>query len=135
MLTRRGFAGCAVCAAVGLVASAPNAQAQPAPTAGVSRTVIQTTDLNDTHVTVLVVAEIAAGAVVARHTHPGVESTYILEGEIELTVEGQPDKRIKAGGGFQVAPGTPHGARNGDKTTKITSTFVVEKGKPLASPA
>ena len=133
MLTRRGFAGCAVCAAVGLVASAVNAQ--PTPTAGVSRTVIQTTDLNDTHTTVLVVAEIAPGAVVARHTHPGVESTYILESELELTVEGQADKRIKAGGGFQVAPGTPHGARNGDKTTKIISTFVVEKGKPLASPA
>jgi quercetin dioxygenase-like cupin family protein len=135
MLTRRGFAGCAVCAGVGLLASAADAQSQPAPTAGISRTVIQTTDLNDTHVTVLVVAEIAPGAVVARHTHPGVESTYVLEGEVDLAVEGQPDERIKAGGGFQVAPGTPHGARNGDRTTKIASTFVVEKGKPLASPA
>jgi quercetin dioxygenase-like cupin family protein len=135
MLTRRGFAGCAVCAGVGLLASAVEAQSQPAPTAGVSRTVIQTTDLNDTHVTVLVVTEIAPGAVVARHTHPGVESTYVLEGEIDLAVEGQPDKRIKAGGGFQVAPGAPHGGRNGDRTTKLASTFVVEKGKPLASPA
>jgi quercetin dioxygenase-like cupin family protein len=135
MLTRRGFAGCAVCAGVGLLASAADAQSQPAPTAGISRTVIQTTDLNDTHVTVLVVAEIAPGAVVARHTHPGVQSTYVLEGEVDLAVEGQPDKRIKAGGGFQVAPGTPHAARNGDRTTKLTSTFVVEKGKPLASPA
>jgi quercetin dioxygenase-like cupin family protein len=135
MLTRRGFAGCTVCAAVGLVASGVDAQTQPTPTAGVSRTVIQQTDLNDTHMTVLVVAEIAPGAIVARHTHPGVESSYILEGEIELSVQGQPDKRIKAGGGFQVAPGTPHAARNGDRTTKLTSTFVVEKGKPLASPA
>jgi quercetin dioxygenase-like cupin family protein len=133
MLTRRVFAGCAVCAAVGLVAS--KAEAQPAQTPGITRTVIQSTDLNDTHMTVLAMVEIAPGAAVARHTHPGVESSYVLEGEIELSVQGQPDKRIGAGGGFQVAPGTPHAARNGDRTTKLATTFVVEKGKPLASPA
>ena len=40
------------------------------------------------------------------------------------------------GDGFQVPPETPHaGGKNGDKTTKIAITYVVEKGKPLASPA
>jgi quercetin dioxygenase-like cupin family protein len=42
---------------------------------------------------------------------------------------------VKAGDGFQVAPETPHGARNGDKPTKLIVTYVVEKDKPLASPA
>jgi quercetin dioxygenase-like cupin family protein len=135
MLTRRAFGGCAVCAAVGLVASGAEAQTQPAQTAGVSRTVIQSTDLNDTHMAALAMVEIAAGATVARHTHPGVESAYVLEGEMELSVQGQPDKRIKAGGGFQVPPETPHAARNGDRTAKLAITHVVEKGKPLASPA
>jgi hypothetical protein len=37
---------------------------------------------------------------------------------------------------FVVPAGTPHaGGKNGDKMTRITSTYVVEKGKPLASPA
>jgi quercetin dioxygenase-like cupin family protein len=44
---------------------------------------------------------------------------------------------LKPGDGFQVPPNTPHaGGKNGDKKkTKIAITYVVEKGKPLASPA
>jgi quercetin dioxygenase-like cupin family protein len=135
MLTRRGFAGCAVCAAVGLVATGVGAQTQPAPTAGITRTVIQSTDLNETHMTVLATLEIAAGTPVARHTHPGIESVYVVEGELELSVQGQPDKRFKTGEGFQIPPNTPHGGRNGDRATKLAITYVIEKGKPLASPA
>ena len=135
MLTRRGFGACALCAAVGLVAFGAEAQTQPTQTAGVNRTVIQSTDLNDTHMTVLAMVDIAAGATVARHTHPGIESAYLLEGELELLIQGQPDRRVKAGEGYQVPPNTPHGARNGDKASKLSVTFVVEKGKPFASPA
>ena len=135
MLTRRVFGGCAVCAVVGLAASGGGAQAQPAQTAGVTRTVIQSTDLDEKTVTMLVMAEIAAGATVARHTHPGIESTYVVEGGCELSVQGQPAKRIAAGEGFQIPPGTPHGVQNGDRPTKLAITYVVEKGKPLASPA
>jgi hypothetical protein len=29
----------------------------------------------------------------------------------------------------------PHGARNGDKPTRLLVTYVVDKDKPLASPA
>jgi hypothetical protein len=43
---------------------------------------------------------------------------------------------LKPGDGFQVPVATPHaGAKNGDTKTVIVSTYVVEKGKPLASPA
>jgi hypothetical protein len=35
-----------------------------------------------------------------------------------------------------VPPETPHaGVKNGDKTTKLAITYIVEKGKPPASPA
>ena len=45
-------------------------------------------------------------------------------------------KKLKAGDGFQVPPNTPHaGAKNGPGMVKIVSTYIVEKGKPLASPA
>jgi hypothetical protein len=43
---------------------------------------------------------------------------------------------LKAGDGFQITVATPHaGAKNGDTKTVVVSTYVVEKGKPLASPA
>ena len=80
-------------------------------------------------------AEIAAGATVARHTHPGVESTYVVEGGFDLAVQGQADRRVQAGEGFVIPADTPHAVRNGDRPTKLASTYVVEKGKPLASPA
>jgi quercetin dioxygenase-like cupin family protein len=55
---------------------------------------------------------------------------------LELPIEGQPTRALKPGDGFVVPPNTPHaGGKNGDKKTKIASTYVVEKGKPLASPA
>jgi quercetin dioxygenase-like cupin family protein len=69
---------------------------------------------------------------VARHTHPGIESSYVLEGEISLEVQGHPARTFKVGDGFQV---TPHGGKNGDKKTRLAINYIVEKDKPLASPA
>jgi quercetin dioxygenase-like cupin family protein len=135
MLSRRVFGACAVCAAAALVAEGADAQAQPAQPAGVARTVIQSTDLDEKHVTILMVVELAPGASIARHTHPGIESAYVMEGGVELSVQGQPDRLVKPGEGFQVPPGTPHSGRNGDRPTKFAVTYVVEKGKPVASPA
>jgi quercetin dioxygenase-like cupin family protein len=88
------------------------------------------------YVTIIVEAEIEPGVTVARHTHPGIESAYIIEGGLEIPIEGQPTRNMKPGDGFVVPPNTPHaGGANGDKKTRIASTYVVEKGKPLASPA
>jgi quercetin dioxygenase-like cupin family protein len=88
------------------------------------------------YVTINAEAEIEAGVLIARHTHPGIESGYVLEGGLDLLVQDKPTRTLKAGDGFQVPPDTPHaGGKNGDKKTKIAITYVVEKGKPLASPA
>jgi quercetin dioxygenase-like cupin family protein len=142
MLTRRGFAGfasCALCAiSAGFVASEASAQGAPAAaTAGVTRKILSQTDgPMPGYVTIIVEAEIEPGITVARHTHPGIESGYVIEGEIELPIEGKPTRTYKAGEGFQVPPNTAHaGSKNGDKKVRLTSTYVVEKGKPLASPA
>jgi quercetin dioxygenase-like cupin family protein len=60
----------------------------------------------------------------------------VIEGGLDRPIEGQPTRALKPGDGFVVPPNTPHaGGKNGDKKTKIASTYVVEKGKPLASPA
>jgi len=135
MLSRRNFGACAICAVAGFAATGVITEAE-AQAPGFKRTILQKTELPETkYVTVLVSVEIDPLAVVARHTHPGIESAYLMEGEVELLVQGQPARKVKAGDGFQIAPETPHSARNGDKPTRVLVTYVVDKDKPLASPA
>lgn len=141
MLTRRGFAGiasCAICAVTGFIATEASAQgAPPATTPGVKRKLLSQTDgPMPGYVTINMEVEIDAGTTVPRHTHPGIESSYVLEGGFELPVQGQPTRMLKAGDGFQIPPETPHaGGKPGDTKSRIAITYVVEKGKPLASPA
>lgn len=135
MLKRRGFVSCAVCTAVGLVASVVegDAQAQPPP---FNRKILQTTEYpGPKYVTVLAVVEIEPNALVPRHTHPGVESAYIAAGSGTLSVKGQPDRVINPGDGFQIPPEVPHSVRNGPEKSRVVVTYIVEKDKPLASPA
>ena len=142
MLTRRaftGFASCAICAITSeLLVREAAAQTTPPPaTGGVTRKILSKTDgPAPGYETLLVEATIEAGVAVGRHTHPGVESAYVLEGGFELPVQGQPTRVIKAGDGFQIPPETPHaGGKAGESKSRILITYVVEKGKPLASPA
>jgi quercetin dioxygenase-like cupin family protein len=134
MLNRRGFVSCAVCAAVGLVASPGEANAQGTP--GFTRKILQKTEYpGDKYVCVLVEVEIDPNVLVARHTHPGVESSYWAAGTSTLSVKGQPDRALKAGDGFQIPPEVPHSVRNGPEKSRVIATYIVEKDKPLASPA
>ena len=55
---------------------------------------------------------------------------------LELLVEGQPAKRLKAGEVFFVPAGVVHDGRNvGKGKAVVPATYVVETGKPVASPA
>jgi quercetin dioxygenase-like cupin family protein len=133
MLTRRGFAGCALCAVAGFLAGGGEAQNA---LGGLRRTIITRMDAPmDGYEVVNVRVDLDAGALVARHTHPGIESSYVVEGALELSVDGQGTRTFKAGEGFQVPTRTPHSGKNGDKPTILAITYIVEKGKPLASPA
>jgi quercetin dioxygenase-like cupin family protein len=141
MLTRRGFAGfasCALCGITEFIATEASAQGTPAAgTPGVTRKILSQTDgPTPGYTTILVEATIDAGVPVGRHTHPGVESAYVLEGGFELPIQGQATRTIKPGDGFQIPPDTPHaGGKPGSAKSVILITYVVEKGKPLASPA
>ena len=141
MLTRRGFAGfayCAICAATGLVATGVSAQnTPPGTTPGVTRKILSQTDgPMPGYVTIIAESTIEPGVVVVRHTHPGIESGYILEGSLELPIQGQPTRELKPGDAFQVPPETPHaGGKASAMKTKVAITLVIEKGKPMASPA
>jgi len=80
--------------------------------------------------------EIVPGGAVGRHTHPGDEISYIMEGEGEILMEGQPPLKVKVGDGFVIPAGVKHDAHNtGAGTLKLVGVYVVEKGKPLATPA
>jgi len=137
MLTRRGFASCALCAITGFVATEASAQGAPAAAGGVTRKILSKTDGPAAgYETLLVEATIEAGVAVGRHTHPGIESAFVLEGGFELPIQGQPTRMLKAGDGFQIPPETPHaGGKAGTAKSVILITYVVQKGKPLATPA
>jgi quercetin dioxygenase-like cupin family protein len=142
MLTRRGFAGFASCAICGITEFiATEASAQGAPTVitggGITRTILSQTDGPMAgYVTILAEAAIEPGVLVGRHTHPGIESSYVLEGNFELPVQGRPTRMVKTGDSFQIPAETPHaGGKPSDTKSRILVTYVVEKGKPLASPA
>src|SRR5262245_35341352 len=80
-------------------------------------------------------AEFAPGAAAGRHAHPGEEIGYILEGTVELSVQGRPTVTLKPGDVFYIPSGVPHDGRNpGSTKAALLSTFVAEQGKPLATP-
>jgi quercetin dioxygenase-like cupin family protein len=137
MLTRRLFASCAICAASGLMATGVAAGAEaPASPGNVTRTLIQRTEgPADGYVTILMRIDIGPGVTVPWHTHPGIESAYFLQGAATLSIKGQPDRQIKGGDGSEIPPYTPHKVQNGDTTLQLVATYVVEKDKPLLTPA
>ena len=99
------------------------------------RVPLQTHDLSTPDkVVVQARAEFPETAAAGRHTHPGEEIGYILEGQLELRVDGQPPRTLKAGDVFFIPPGVIHdGINTGSGTTKVLATYVVEKGKPVAT--
>ena len=105
--------------------------------AGFARIALQTQDLSTPgKVAVQVRGEFDPGVATGRHTHSGEELTYILEGQIELRIEGQPPRTVKAGETFFVPAGLVHeGVNTGGGKAKVLATYIVEKGQPLAPPA
>jgi quercetin dioxygenase-like cupin family protein len=133
MLSRRRFATCAICAAGGVLMAEVGARAQ-AP--GFTRTVLNRIEYpGDKMVTVQILVEIDPNFMVARHTHPGVETGYFLEGGGTFGMKGAPDRKMAKGDAFQVPYQVPHFVQNGPAKTRVLSIYVVEKDKPLASPA
>lgn len=109
--------------------------AQDAPV-GIKRTPLQKIAFPEGYSTVMGLAEIAPDASSGRHTHPGIETGYILEGEVLMSVDGQPDRTLKAGNSYQIPAGAAHDVKNAGSTpAKALATYVVEADKPLASPA
>ena len=101
------------------------------------RTVLQQADISvPGREAVTAVAEFQPGAAAGRHTHPGEEIGYILEGQFLVEQDGRPAVTLRAGQTFLIPTGTIHNATNtGSTTGRVVATYLVEKGKPLATPA
>ena len=79
-------------------------------------------------------AEFVPGGQAGKHTHPGEELGYVVEGTLELVIEGQPPKTLKAGEVFFVPADVVHDGRNvGKGKAVVLATYIVETGKPVAS--
>jgi quercetin dioxygenase-like cupin family protein len=104
---------------------------------GIKRTVVTKQDVAAPgREAVVARVELEPGAVAGRHTHPGDEISYVLEGEGELLIEGEDPRRVKAGEAFVIPAGKVHDARNvGGTVMKLVGVYVVDKGKPLAAAA
>lgn len=104
---------------------------------GLTRTIVTKADVSVAgREGVIARVELAGGGTTGWHTHPGDEISYVTDGELTLMVAGQAPRKVAAGEGFVIPAGVVHNARNEAATSaKLVGVYVVEKGKPLASPA
>lgn len=113
-----------------LIAGSGLAQAQQT---GSNRTDLQRHDLSAPGREVIQVrVDFDPGYTSPRHTHPGEEIIYVIEGTLEYEIEGQPTRMVKAGDVLFVPAGAVHLGRNvGNTNGAELATYIVEKGKPL----
>ena len=140
MMTIRTLGVAMLIVGSGLAAhEAPAQQAPSQPTspvasqAGTRRTDLQRHDLSAPRREVVQVrVDFDPGYVAPRHTHPGEEIIYVLEGTLEYQIEGQPTRTVRPGDVLFVPAGAIHTAKNiGSGNGAELATYVVEKGKPL----
>jgi len=118
-----------------IVASGLGLHVALAQQSGLKRTDLQRHDLSVPGREVIqAVVEIAPGVTAPKHTHPGEEIIYVLEGLLTYEVEGKPPVKLKAGDVLFIPARTVHSATNvGTSNGTELATYIVEKGKPLVT--
>ncbi|KRD57836.1 cupin [Flavobacterium sp. Root935] len=100
---------------------------------GIKRTDLQRYDLSvPGYETVQARIDFDAHTAFGKHSHPGEEVIYVLDGVLEYEVEGQSPVTLKAGEVLFIPAGVVHSARNNShaKASEL-ATYIVEKGKPV----
>lgn len=120
-----------------LLVGLASAGALMAQNSGLTRTMVGRGDVSvPGREAVVARVEVAPGGKAGRHSHPGDEISYVMEGEGTLLIDGEPPRVVKAGESFIIPAGVIHDAHNnGTVPVKLVGVYVVEKGKPLATPA
>jgi quercetin dioxygenase-like cupin family protein len=100
---------------------------------GITRTDLQRHDLSAPgREAVQVIVALAPGVTAPRHSHPGEEIIYVLEGSLEYGIDGKPPVTLKTGDVLFIPAGAIHYAKNvGSGRGAELATYIVEKGKPL----
>jgi quercetin dioxygenase-like cupin family protein len=125
----RCLAACFMCLTSSLLASSVFAET--------NRTVLKQADLTGTNMEIIIaVLEVPPGTSIARHTHPGEEAVYVLEGATLQMPDGKEIARPAGQAGVNVRD-VPHAGYQvvGDKTLKLLTVHIVDKGKPMTVPA
>ena len=132
MKTTRTIAAAALIVASAL---APHVALAQAP--GIKRTDLQRNDLSvPGREVVQVRVDIAPGVAFGRHSHPGEEIVYVIEGSLEYRLDGKPPVTVNAGEVLFIPAGAIHAVKNvGTGNGAELATYIVEKGKPLLVPA
>jgi quercetin dioxygenase-like cupin family protein len=120
-----------------VISTSAAAQQQPAPVqpSPVTRTILQRADVPGTNLEIIyATVEIAAGFKAGRHNHPGTVMAQVVEGEFWIHFDGQPEKVVRAGETLTVPDRAVHNEGALGQKAKLTAVYVLEKGKPLASP-
>jgi quercetin dioxygenase-like cupin family protein len=112
-------------------------QAQAPAPSGLKRKILVKDDLAAMGPTTayVVETELAPGAESGWHIHDGHDLDYVRSGEAILEVEGEAPETLKPGMGVHIKPRVPHNVRNnGTEPFKIATVYVIEQGKPVATP-
>jgi quercetin dioxygenase-like cupin family protein len=145
MLDRRALLRTGGAAALGLTAMAcapaasdpapPASSAGSAPTDGVTRTELQRAPSPAAGWQIVqTLVEIPEGMESGKHTHPGPEVGYIIQGDVAMEFEDRPTQMLHAGDPFLIPTDTVHNARNvGKLKTRMLSTYVIDETKPLVT--
>lgn len=99
----------------------------------IKRTDLQRYDLSlPGYETVQARIDFGAHTAFGKHSHPGEEVIYVLEGTLEYEVEGKSPVTLKAGEVLFIPAGVVHSAKNNshEKASEL-ATYIVEKGKPI----
>jgi quercetin dioxygenase-like cupin family protein len=98
---------------------------------GIARTETVRSEFDSKREAIQVRVDFATGASFPKHSHPGVEIAYVLNGAIEYELNGK-IVRLQAGESIYIPAGAVHSARNiGTGTTSELATYLVEKNQPI----
>src|SRR6516225_11388740 len=98
-----------------------------------NRTVLKRGDLTGTDMEIVIrVLEVPPGSSIERHTHPGEEAVYVLDGATLQWPDGKEVSRPTGEAGINVR-GVPHAGYKvvGDTPLKLLTVHIVDKGKPM----